>query len=150
MKKSTNTSKAIASKNVIETKESVNVEKNRLTEINLSEYSEQLQNVDLKVKKDKDALYVYPSDFSKEDINGEKGKRFRASCRNKIKSFSNNIFFYTKAQNAEMLQSEINKFNDYYKLHYSLNDYSVSSLTRSKDEKHIELMLTIIKDVLKA
>lgn len=149
MKKSTN-AKAIANKNVIETKESVNVENERLTSINLSKYSEQLQNVDLKVKKEKDALYNYPSDFSKEDINGEKGKRFRQSCRNKIKTFSNNIFFYTKSENVEALKSEITKFNDYYKLHYSLNDYSVNSLSRSKEDKHIELMLNIIKDVLKA
>lgn len=150
MKKSTNNAKVIANKNVIETKESVNVESNRLTSINLSKYAEQLQNVDLKVKKDKDALYTYPSEFSKEDINSEKGKRFRATCRNKIKTFSNNIFFYAKGENIEALKTEIQKFTEYYKNHYSVNDYSVNSLTRSKEDKHIELMLNIIKDVISA
>ena len=39
---------AKANKNVIETKESVNVEQNRLTSINLSKFADKLSNVELK------------------------------------------------------------------------------------------------------
>jgi hypothetical protein len=147
MKKSTNKS-AIANKNVIESKESVNIENNRLTEINLSKFADKLANVDLKQKREKETLYIYPESFTKDIINGEEGRKYRNRLRSKLKSFSNNVFFYAKGNNIESLKSEILRFDEFYKANYRINDYSIHSITNSKEkEKDIQFMLEIIKEV---
>lgn len=147
MKKSTNKS-VIANKNVIESKESVNVEQNRLIEINLSKFADKLANVDLKQKREKEHLYLYPESFTKEIINGEEGRKYRNRLRSRLKSFSNNIFFYAKGNNIEALKLEIQKFDEFYKTNYRINDYSINSITHSKEkEKDIVFMLEIIKEV---
>lgn len=139
---------AKANKNVIETKESVNVEQNRLTSINLSQFADKLANVELKVKKEKEHLYIYPDGWTKEKINSEEGKQLRNKLRNRLKSICNNIFFYTKSENVELLKAEIQKFDEFYKANYRINDYSANSLTNSKDQlQNVELTLNIIKSV---
>jgi hypothetical protein len=152
MKNSAKQSKnVIAKANTIETKQSVNAEENRLTEINLSKFADQLQSVELKVKREKETLYKYPDGFSKEDINSDKGKKFRNSLRTKLKSFSNNIFYYAKTQDAEKIKLEIEKFDLFYQANYRINDYTINSITHAeKREKDIELMLMIIKEVKSA
>lgn len=139
---------AKANKNVIETKESVNVEQNRLTSINLSQFADKLSNVELKEKREKETLYKYPDGWTKEKINSEEGKHFRNKLRNRLKSICNNIFFYAKGENVEMIKLEIQKFDAFYLENYRINDYSVNSITNSKDQKaNIELTLAIIKSV---
>ena len=147
MKKSNN-KQAIANKNVIETKQSVNAEENRLIEINLSKFADKLANVDLKQKREKEHLYLYPESFTKEIINGEEGRKYRNRLRSRLKSFANNIFFYAKGENIEALKVEIDKFDSFYKENYRINDYSINSITNSKEkEKDISFMLEIIKEV---
>ena len=47
-----------------------------------------------------------------------------------------------------MIKTEIAKFDAFYLEHYRINDYSVNSITNSKDQKaNIELTLEIIKSV---
>lgn len=140
--------KAIASKNVIETKESVNVNENRLIEINLGKFADKLSNVELKAKKVKETIYNYPEGWTKEKINSDEGKHFRNKLRNKLKSLSNNIFFYAKGNNIEALKKEIQTFDEFYKFNYRVNDYSLHSITNSeKKEKDIAFMLEIINEV---
>jgi hypothetical protein len=130
--------------NAIETKESVN----RLTSINLSQFADKLANVELKVKKEKEHLYIYPDGWTKEKINSEEGKQLRNKLRNRLKSICNNIFFYTKGENIDALKAEIVKFDEFYKANYRINDYSANSLTNSKDQlQNVELTLNIIKSV---
>lgn len=137
-----------ATKNVIETKESVNVEKQRLTSINLAKFADKLSNVELKVKKEKETLYNYPEGWTKEKINSEEGKQFRNKLRNRLKSLCNNIFYYTKTEDQQKLQDEIVKFDEFYKLNYRINDYNANSITNSKDQlQNVELTLLIIKEV---
>lgn len=140
-----------AIKTTIESKESVNLENNRLTSINLSQFADKLANVELKVKKEKETLYTYPEGWTKEKINSEEGKHFRNKLRNKLKSLCNNIFYYAKTENIELIKIEIEKFDTFYKANYRINDYSVNSLTNSKEqEKHVALTLEIIKSVKSA
>jgi hypothetical protein len=147
MKKSINKT-AIASKTIIDSKESVNLEENRLTEINLSKFADKLASVDLKQKREKETLYIYPDSFTKDIINGEEGRKYRNRLRSRLKSFSNNIFFYAKGNNIESLKSEITRFDEFYKSNYRINDYSIHSITNSKEkEKDILFMLEIIKEV---
>jgi len=126
---------------------STNVEK-----VNLSKYADRLKDVSISEKKKKDRKYKYPEGYTEIDINSEKGKKFRNSLRNQIKRFANNIFVYTKQNDAKKLKEEISLFNAFYKLNYLLNDYSVSSITQTKNEskeKDISFMLEIIKDLQK-
>lgn len=140
-----------AIKTTIESKESVNLEKNRLTEINLSQFADKLANVELKVKKEKETLYKYPEGWTKEKINSEEGKHFRNKLRNRLKSICNNIFYYAKTQDAENIKLEIEKFDKFYLENYRINDYTVNSITNSKEqEKHVLLTLEIIKSVKSA
>lgn len=140
-----------AIKTTIESKESVNLEKNRLTEINLSQFADKLANVELKVKKEKETLYKYPDGWNKEKINSEEGKHFRNKLRNRLKSICNNIFYYAKTQDAENIKLEIEKFDKFYLENYRINDYTVNSITNSKEqEKHVLLTLEIIKSVKSA
>lgn len=121
-------------------------EKSQLQAINLASVKSQLDKIDLKEKKVKETIYKYPESFSKDDINGEKGKKHRNGLRNKLKSFCNNILYYAKTDNLEELQKKINEFKTFYKANYRVNDYSLSSITNSeKREKDIELMIQIIK-----
>lgn len=147
MKNSSNKS-VKANKNVIATKESVKAEESRLTEINLQQFADKLSHINLKEKKTKETLYNYPEDWTKEMINSDKGKQFRNKLRSKLKSLSNNIFYYAKTQNVDAIKKEIDTFDSFYKANYRLNDYSIRSLTNSeKKEKDIEIMLEIIKSV---
>jgi alcohol dehydrogenase YqhD (iron-dependent ADH family) len=79
------------------------------------------------------------------------GKKFRNQKRSQIQRFANNIFYYGKTDKLDELQKEINAFKDFYKSFYRINDYSISSLSNSNDEKknaNIEFMLSIIKSTL--
>lgn len=135
-------------------KKNVNVanvkEVNKVETINLSKFADKLSKIEVKEKLKKQTLYIYPEDFKQEDINSEKGKRWRNSKRTELKRFFNNISLYAKLNNIEKLQNEIKNFKIFYKNHFAVNDLSVGSLTHTKDESgSIALMLEIIKEVSK-
>jgi hypothetical protein len=124
--------------------------KKKITNLNLSAFADKLKNVEVKEKRDKSTIYIYPDGFSKTDINSEKGKKFRSSLRTKMQRFENNIFVFAKTNNSEKLIETVKEFNNHYKQFYVNNDYSVKSISSSnKDEKaqSFELMMQIIKDV---
>lgn len=158
-----NTSKnAIAKnqKNVSATKKETQTKKaeTKITNLNLSQFAEKLNSIEVKEKKQKETLYRYPENFSQSDINSEKGKTFRNSLRNKRKRFVNNVLFAAKQMNVKKdadaekaLKDHVNAFNDFYKENYLCNDFSLKSVSASsKDEMNaeIELCLQICKSVL--
>lgn len=135
--------------NVNETK--VNDSK-KVETINLSKFADKLAKVELKEKLKKQTLYIYPDGFKPEDVNSDKGKRFRNSLRTAIKRFSNNISLYAspKFNDIEKLKKEVKAFKEFYKLHYVVNDLSLNSLTHTKDESgSLQLLLDIVKEVSK-
>lgn len=116
--------------------------------VNLSKYAERLQKVEVKEIKKKQTLYNYPDGFSESDINNEKGKKFRNSLRTAMKRFANNITLAAKQNDAEKLQKEIAEFKIFYKKNYRVNDFSLSSITNTKDEGK-EYLLSLAIDIVK-
>jgi hypothetical protein len=133
--------------------------KENLKSINLDAFKNQLDALQLKGKKERENLYIYPESLSKEDIKGEKGKKFRGGLRNKRDRFINNILHSAKIYNAdkkkenlESLQNCISLWKDFYKSSYRINDFSIDSISQSKDDeknKNIIIALGIIKSSLK-
>lgn len=123
----------------------------KLIKINFTKFAEKLSSFDVKEKMQKSTLYSYPVEWTSLQINGDQGKTFRRSLRLKLTNFSNNIFVYTKTKQAEKLNAEIKAFDSFYKANYKLNDYSINSITHTKEEKNASyvLMLEIIKEVKK-
>lgn len=134
MKKTTNTNKA----------------ENKVTSLNFSDIAEKLAKVELKEKKRKERLYIYPENFTEKMINEKEGKQFRSKQRNKIKTFANNISLHAKYNKIEELKKEVKNFVEYYKATYRINDFTINSISQKDAEKtsDIELMLTIVKKVL--
>lgn len=125
-------------------------ESKEINKINLSKFVSQLSTIELKEKKDKETIYVYPEGSSKEWIQSDKGKKFRNSLRNAMKKFANNILIFAKINDLEKLQGEIKKFDEFYKKNYRINDLSLKSISSSSDplkERDYSLMIEIIKEV---
>lgn len=125
---------------------------NEVSKISFAEFSDRLSKVELKEKKKKERLYIYPETFTEKMINESEGKAFRSKQRNKIKTFANNIPLFAKHNRIEDLQKEIKSFIAYYKEVYRINDFSVNSISQKADEKtdDIKLMLDIVKKVQSA
>jgi hypothetical protein len=118
----------------------LNVEK-----INLSALTDRLQKIDVKEKQKKQTIYLYPETFTDKDINSEVGKKFRNKRRKEIERFANNCFFYMKYNRENDLIKEVDEFEKHYKTFYKINDYSVKSISNSKETNNIELFLDIVK-----
>lgn len=119
-----------------------------LSKFNLEKFADQLSAISLKEKKNKETIYVYPPEFKKEDIGGEIGKKWRNSQRRKLESLTNNILFFAKGKKMEDLQDAIKKFRSFYKETYRRNDFSIDSLSQSRNDARnagISLALDIIK-----
>lgn len=118
-----------------------------LKSINLSDFAKELSAKEFKERGIKESLYKYPSEWKKDKINSDEGKKWRNNKRNRIKSLCNNILFYAKGDNIPALQKEIASFESFYKEYYLKNDFSPASISNSKDEgkeKDIALMMKII------
>lgn len=119
-----------------------------LSKFNLEKFADQLSAISLKEKKNKETIYVYPPEFKKEDIGGEIGKKWRNHQRRKLESLTNNILFFAKGKKMEDLQDAIKKFRSFYKETYRRNDFSIDSLSQSRNDARnagISLALDIIK-----
>ena len=127
-----------------------NKAENKVTTLNFSDIAEKLSKVELKEKKRKERLYIYPENFTEKMINEKEGKQYRSKQRNKIKTFANNISLHAKYNKIEELKKEVKNFVEYYKSTYRINDFTINSISQKDAEKtgDIELMLTIVKKVL--
>lgn len=118
--------------------------------LNLEKFEKSLESVSLKEKKTRETIYNYPEGWDKTKINSEEGKKFRNSLRNQMKRFSNNVFVFTKTKENEKLIAEIDAFNAFYLKNFRINDYSLDSITQSKDDaksRDLSLMMDIIREV---
>lgn len=140
-----------ASKNA-SAKENASPASAKINSFNLESLASQLDAIQLKEKKEKETIYVYPQGMTKDEISGEKGKKFRNHLRRKLESFSNNILFFAKGKKMEDLQKEIDLFMTHYKTFYRRNDLSIDSLSQSRNESKshlLSLSLQIIKGMQK-
>lgn len=144
MKKNVNVSNETKSKKV-----------NEVSKINLSTIADRLSKIEVKDKKVKNTIYIYPEGWTQDKINSVEGKKFRNKLRNKIKFFCNQIFLFAKqlqvnskdADSTKKLNDAVKEFKSFYKTNYKINDFSIESISQAKDEKtnDIKLMLDIIK-----
>ena len=134
------------------TETKVVTEKTNVTKINLQQFAEKLSKVEVKEKRKKETLYNYPEGFTEQKINSDEGKKFRNKLRNTIKRFCNNILLYAKHNRIEDLQKEVKEFVSFYKTNYRLNDFSIASISQSKNEvkeNDLQTMIAIVKEVNK-
>lgn len=137
----------IPAKNVNASKENASP---AIAKFNLSQFADQLSAIELREKKDKETIYKYPEGFSKEMISSEKGKKFRNSLRNRMKTICNNILLFAKMNRMEDLHKEIASFDALYLANYRINDYSLKSFSSSGDSSKLglmELSLSIIREI---
>lgn len=116
----------------------------------LDKFADKLNDKKIVEKTKKDTIYIYPETLTASDINSEKGKTFRNSLRNKLKRLSNNIFVFAKTKQQEKLIAEVKMFNSFYKESYIKNDFTLASISQSKNGEKtddMQLMLNIVQDV---
>lgn len=134
-----------AQKKVVET-----AKRELLTKVNLSKFADRINKFGVtenSVSKQKSLLYNYPENWTSLQINGQEGKNFRSSLRKKLLNFANEISINEKIQNIEKLKDAIKRFNEFYKITFKVNDYSIASISHTKGEitEYYSLMLDIIK-----
>lgn len=143
-------------KNQTETKVSKSKKDSKeVVKLNVQSIADRLNKIEVKDKKVKNTIYIYPEGWTQDKINSIEGKKFRNRLRNKIKFFCNQIFVSSKqllvnAKNEDAkksLSNTIADFKKFYKENYRLNDFSIESISQAKDEKtnEIKLMLEILK-----
>lgn len=133
----------------VKTVSKTETKKDEIVKINLQKFAKELENVNLKEKKVRETIYNYPEGFTKQKINSDEGKKFRNSLRNQLKRICNNILVYAKTNQQDKLVAEIKLFSAFYKKNYQRNDFSITSLSSSKDEskeKDLTLMINIVKE----
>lgn len=151
MKKNANAN-PIAKKELSAKKISENVKErseDQIVKFNLDKFADQLGKIDLKEKKERDTIYLYPAEFSKEMISGEKGKKFRNHLRNQLKRHSNNCLLFAKMKRMDDLKEEIKKFDAFYLQFYRINDYSIGSISQSNDDAK-NASYSLFLDILKS
>lgn len=124
------------------------IEKSAIS-LNLEKYADQLSGMQLKEKKIRETIYIYPDGWDKSKISSEEGKKFRNSLRNQLRRYSNNILIFAKMKDADKLSAEIKSFLSFYKEKFRNNDLSLSSISQSNDpikEKDFSLFLQIVKE----
>lgn len=143
MSKRNNASKVIDAKK----EEIVNVP----ASINLQKFAKELEGKGIShLRNERETIYIYPSEWKSDDINGKKGRQFRNHKRSFVKRLSDNLFFLGKGEKIEEMKAEIEKFDAFYKEFYKINDYSLKSLSSSNDpakNQNIDLMLRIIAEI---
>lgn len=142
-----------------ETKVSKSKKVSEVSKVNLSSIADRLEKIEIKDKKVRNTIYIYPDGWTQDKINSVEGKKFRNKLRNKIKFFCNQIFLFSKQisvnpkneDSKKSLQNVVKEFKAFYKSFYKINDFSIESISQAKDEKtnDIKLMLDILKSLEK-
>lgn len=137
--------------NTVKTSNNVEVSKVNLSKINLSKFAEKFANVSEKiVSNQRESIYKYAVEFTKEKINGLEGKQLRNKHKRNIQNFASRMFVACKHKNESEIINIKNEFISYYKENYILNDYSLKSISNSQDKSktdNIVNLLEVIKEL---
>lgn len=131
-------------KNVTDKKESAKLQK-----INFDKFANIANKItESAITTQKSLLYIYPENWTKQDINNPKlGKSFRNDKRKKLQNFANLILLAYQKKNVELMKVEIEKFKVFYKEFFRINDFSINSVTHQKDNETINAMIQIVKEM---
>jgi hypothetical protein len=119
--------------------------KNAVTEINLTAITDKLKNREFTEKKQRNVIYNYPDNLKTEkERNSKEGKKFRSSLRRNLERITTNILLHTKYNRTEDLKIGVNEFIAFYKKNYTINDFTIDSLTQSnKDDRREDLKMCL-------
>jgi len=146
---STKNNKTAKANNAVKKSQTANEEK-KLIKINFDKHADKVQNLSEKsVSNQRSTIYVYPENFTALQINGKEGKNFRSKLRNELTKICGLIGLHYKMKKESELIAEVEKFDNFYKTNFKIQDYSINSLTNTKDEKNLFYvdMLNIIREV---
>ena len=143
-------------------KEKISLNDKKLFDIlNSKDLIKDISNVKVKEskKESKESMYKYNFlykklfnlDYSKQskDTIKIKDKKLRQVLRNKRNSFANNIILYAQKKELNNLKESLKNFNSFYKESYSLNDYSLQSISsNNRDEETTKVLTTFLKIVV--
>lgn len=130
-------------KNVTDKKETAKLQK-----INFEKFANIASKItESAVTLQKSLLYIYPTEWTKNEINNKKlGGAFRSKRRKELNNFANIIFLAYQKKNIELLKTEVEKFKVFYKEFYRVNDFSINSVTHTKDNETVIAMMQLIKE----
>lgn len=130
-------------KNVTDKKETAKLQK-----INFEKFANIASKItENSVTLQKSLLYIYPTEWTKNEINNKKlGGAFRNKRRKELNNFANIIFLSYQKKNVELLKTEVEKFKVFYKEFYRVNDFSINSVTHTKDNETVIAMMQLIKE----
>lgn len=130
-------------KNVTDKKETAKLQK-----INFEKFANIASKItESAVTLQKSLLYIYPTEWTKNEINNKKlGGAFRSKRRKELNNFANIIFLAYQKKNIELLKAEVEKFKVFYKEFYRVNDFSINSVTHTKDNETVIAMMQLIKE----
>lgn len=118
-----------------------------LDNVNIEELlkSNKSLNVPLAKKKDiKDS--IYKKDAQKEN---ESDKNFRQRIRKQRNMHLDAILDAKKENNTKVLKDSFEAFNSFYKSIYSLNDFSMESITRKNADKNTLMKIKLVFHIIK-
>lgn len=124
----------------------VNAKNEKLSKINFDKFTTKVYNVSEKSSSQRATLYNYPENFGAMQINGIEGRNFRGKLRRELQTICNAIYLSKKSKDGEKFVSAVNSFMKFYKTNFKLNDFSINSITNTKDEKQ-EFINDCLKDV---
>lgn len=130
----------------MKTTTNANANEKKLSIVNFDKFSKKTYNVSEKVSGQRSTLYNYPENFSALQINGIEGKNFRSKLRNNLTALCNRLYLSKKAKDGEKFVNAAKDFLKFYKENFKLNDFSINSITNTKNEKQA-FILDCLNDV---
>ena len=88
--------------------------------------------------------FIYKVQAQIEKLPAKKAKQYRQKMRRMLENF---YFEICLKKDSENRKNKINEFLVFYKTHYILNDFSIKSLTDSRDEGKQESYKALLKAV---
>lgn len=88
--------------------------------------------------------FIYKVQAQTEKLTPKKAKQYRQKMRRMLENF---YFEICLKKDSENRKNKINEFLVFYKTHYILNDFSIKSLTDSRDEGKQESYKALLKAV---
>lgn len=101
--------------------------------------------IEMLVKRDQH--FIYKVQAQTEKLPAKKAKQYRQKMRRILENF---YFAICVQKSAEKKASAITEFLAHYKAHYILNDFSLASLTDSRDEGKKESYKLMLSEVQKS
>lgn len=90
--------------------------------------------------------FIYKAQAQAEKLPAKKAKQFRQKMRRILENF---YFAICIQKDSAKKESAIKEFIAHYKMHYLLNDFSLASLTDSRDENKKESYKLLLSEVQK-